>query len=137
MAVPKSSQYILFFNNVMADLHTNGKIKALKKKWTVTGDCKEETMIKPINVKKIVSSFIYLLVGIIFSLTLLVIELIRRRNVTALNSVSDIEVIDELTANISRIHQLRITFFDHDVNEIIMEIGIAYDMEEECLEIIA
>ena len=123
--------------NVLADLHTNGKIKELKKKWTVTGDCKEETIMKPINVKKIVSSFIYLLVGITFSLTLLVIELIRRRNVTAHNSVSDIEVIDELTESISRIHQLRLTFFDHDVNELIMEMGSAYDMEEECLEMIA
>ena len=138
MGVPKTSNHIHFFNKVIADLYRNGKIKAIEKKWTTgTGICEDETLIQPISFKKTISCFVCWLVGIILSLSMLIIELIKRRNTIALDSDFDTEVINELTVCITRIHQLKDTFLDYDVNEMIMEIGIAFNMEETCLEIIA
>ena len=103
----------------------------------LTGDCEDETLVKAISFKKTVSCFFCLLVGITLSLSMLIIELIKRRSTIALNSNFDTGVIEEVTVCISRIHELKDTFLDYDVNEMIMEIGIAFNMEEECLEIIA
>ena len=137
MLIQKSSPYEPFIKQVILDIYAKGILNKIQQKWSIKEPYCEEAEIKPISFQKVVTCFLLTLCGIALSMITLMVEKIfqwkrKRQLVNSTPLISQEEKIqrEEIRKCFLRINQLRETFPDQPVDEMIREIGANNFLDE-------
>ena len=137
MLIQKYSPYEPFIKQVILDIYAKGILNKIQQKWSIKEPHCEEAEINPISFQKVVTCFVLIFCGIVLSMITLMMEksfqFIRQRQLfDSIPLISEEEKMqsEEIRKCFLRINQLRETFPDQPVDEMIKEIGTNNFLDE-------